>query len=200
MHAGCDKNSFSAEGDPASATVSHVTELDRPAVGPDDEVGQDEESPQVDRRKSTSAWVKASLGALLFLGVVVLLSFAFSDDDDEQSDAYEACEAAARRNGIDPSTPEGLAVIGRCMAALESGGTAKVRNGDGRLSVTDACRAFYRIVADVTMTDEESSAAYSSLAARTDDANLAAEIGDVAQSFANHDAEVSSVGVNAICQ
>lgn len=35
--------------------------------------------------------------------------------------AYEFCEKAARRNGINPYGPDGLTAIGRCMEAYQKG-------------------------------------------------------------------------------
>ena len=61
------------------------------------------------------------------------------------------------------------------------------------------CAAFERTVADFSMTDEQSAAAFYEIASRTGNEALAAAINRVARGFATHDPAVSAAEVQGLC-
>lgn len=72
-------------------------------------------------------------------------------------------------------------------------------DGSSPLSVPDACDRFSQITADFTLTDEDSAAAYLSLAGDTGDPSLAAAIQRVGEAFERHDASIPSTEVQSLC-
>jgi PBP1b-binding outer membrane lipoprotein LpoB len=67
------------------------------------------------------------------------------------------------------------------------------------LSRAETCKQFVAIVAQFTMTDEQSAVAFGDLAAKTADPDLASALTNIATEFARHDPSVPTDEVASLC-